>query len=133
MIVYHIFVAEADPRGSVIKIMGKRGFEEQHDPEILPGGNILAASRGRPERAAEIDSKCVMVNRASGLSVAERLRQVIEAAEMRELRGNVFGITVSQGLCSYKLGDDVYSLISRTDNALYRAKQRGRNRVEAAT
>lgn len=68
-----------------------------------------------------------------GLSVAERLRQVIEAAEMRELQGNVFSITVSQGFCSYKRGDNIYSLIARTDSALYRAKQKGRNRVEATT
>jgi len=72
-------------------------------------------------------------NLPRGLSVAERLRQVIEAAEMRELQGNVFSITVSQGFCSYERGEDIFSLIARTDNALYRAKQKGRNRVEATT
>jgi two-component system cell cycle response regulator len=67
----------------------------------------------------------------SGLRVGERLRSVIEATEMKAPWGNVFGITVSQGLSGYMPGDDVYSLIARTDNALYRAKQKGRNRVEA--
>jgi len=67
------------------------------------------------------------------LIVAERLRNAIEAAEMRDSEGNMFGITVSQGVSSYKPGEDKQSLISRADDALYRAKQNGRNRVETST
>lgn len=62
--------------------------------------------------------------------VAERIRNIIEAVEMRGSDGNVFGITVSQGISSYKPGDDKEALISRADEALYRAKENGRNRVE---
>jgi len=67
---------------------------------------------------------------SSGLKVAERIRKAIEAADMNDSEGNLFRITVSQGLSSYKPGEDLYSLISRADAALYRAKQNGRNRVE---
>jgi len=70
---------------------------------------------------------------SSALIVAERLRNAIEAAEMRDSEGNMFGITVSQGVSSYKPGEDKQSLISRADDALYRAKQNGRNRVETST
>lgn len=70
---------------------------------------------------------------SSALIVAERLRNAIEAAEMRGSEGNMFGITVSQGVSSYKPGEDKQSLISRADDALYRAKQNGRNRVETST
>ncbi len=70
---------------------------------------------------------------SSALIVAERLRSAIEAAEMRDFEGNMFGITVSQGVSSYKPGEDKQSLISRADDALYRAKQNGRNRVETST
>ena len=70
---------------------------------------------------------------SSALIVAERLRNAIEAAEMRDFEGNTFGITVSQGVSSYKPGEDKQSLISRADDALYRAKQNGRNRVETST
>ncbi|TRZ96990.1 MAG: diguanylate cyclase [Dehalococcoidia bacterium] len=70
---------------------------------------------------------------SSALIVAERLRKAIETAEMRGSEGNTFGITVSQGVSSYKLGEDAVSLISRADDALYRAKQNGRNRVETST
>ncbi len=64
------------------------------------------------------------------LLVAERIRKSIEATKITDLKGNVFNITVSQGLVSYKLGDDIHSIVSRADNALYRAKAEGRNRVE---
>jgi predicted signal transduction protein with EAL and GGDEF domain len=39
------------------------------------------------------------------------------------------GITVSIGLSSTELGRDLSDLLRRADNALYRAKARGRNRV----
>ncbi len=69
---------------------------------------------------------------ASALNVAERIRRAIEAEEMKDSRGNVFHITVSQGLSCYRPGEDVYSLISRADAALYKAKESGRNRVETS-
>jgi len=68
---------------------------------------------------------------SSALIVAERLRKAIETAEMRDSGGDTFGITVSQGVSSYKPGEDELALVSRSDDALYRAKQNGRNRVEA--
>jgi two-component system cell cycle response regulator len=66
----------------------------------------------------------------SASDVAERIRKVIERAEMRDSAGNVFSITVSQGLSGWEPGEDAYSLISRADEALYKAKENGRNRVE---
>ena len=62
--------------------------------------------------------------------VAERIRSIIEMTKMKDFVGNTFSITVSQGISSCEPGDDVYSLISRADEALYRAKENGRNRVE---
>jgi len=67
---------------------------------------------------------------SSAMVVAERIRNIIENAEMKESAGNVFAITVSQGLSSWEQGEDVHSLISRADEALYKAKENGRNRVE---
>lgn len=67
---------------------------------------------------------------SSALVVAERIRIVIENAEMKDSAENVFAITVSQGLSGWEPGEDVHSLISRADEALYTAKENGRNRVE---
>jgi len=67
---------------------------------------------------------------SSALVLAERIRGIIESAEMKDSAGNVFAITVSLGLSSWEPGEDDHSLISRTDEALYKAKENGRNRVE---
>lgn len=69
---------------------------------------------------------------AGGVMVAERLRQsVLEypfPAPMEHLT-----VTVSAGVATYPspLVDSVDSLFRQADEALYRAKQGGRNRVEA--
>lgn len=39
-------------------------------------------------------------------------------------------ITISQGITHYQSGETLEEIIKRTDNALYRAKERGRNRIE---
>lgn len=62
--------------------------------------------------------------------VAQRIRRMIETAEMKDSAGNVFSITVSQGLAGWDPGEDAHSLIYRADEALYKAKENGRNRVE---
>lgn len=67
---------------------------------------------------------------ASAWVVAERLRTIIEQVEMKDSAGNVFAITVSQGLAGWERGEDTSSLISRADEALYKAKEKGRNRVQ---
>jgi len=69
---------------------------------------------------------------SSAVDVAERVRKAIEAVEMKDSEGNVFSVTVSEGVSSYKRAEDERSLISRADGALYRAKENGRNRVEAS-
>ncbi len=53
------FIAEVDQQGAVVRTIGEGILLEQHDPEILPNGNILATSlpRGRPHSAVEIDPK----------------------------------------------------------------------------
>jgi diguanylate cyclase (GGDEF)-like protein len=69
-------------------------------------------------------------NLSSSWGVAERLRTIIEKTEMKDSAGNVFAITVSQGLAGWERDEDATSLISRADEALYKAKEKGRNRVQ---
>ncbi|ABD89064.1 diguanylate cyclase (GGDEF domain) [Rhodopseudomonas palustris BisB18] len=66
---------------------------------------------------------------ATARLVAEKLRQAIEQSGF-DLAGT---ITCSFGVSIYVEGDSVDSLVARTDNALYRAKMNGRNRVEYAS
>lgn len=55
-------------------------------------------------------------------------RKLINKSTGKEL----CGITVSLGVAEYILGESIESLIERTDQGLYRAKENGRNRVEEA-
>ncbi len=63
--------------------------------------------------------------------LAERIRQVVAAARV-EIANTQVSVTVSIGI-SQRLDSDISEdeVIVRADNALYRAKSRGRNRVES--
>jgi len=64
------------------------------------------------------------------MALAERLRQHIEMVEFE----TVGKITVSIGVAQAITGDESRRrLLERADQAMYRAKQSGRNRVEAAS
>ncbi|MGV7210753.1 GGDEF domain-containing protein [Oxalobacteraceae bacterium A2-2] len=60
--------------------------------------------------------------------MAERLRAAI-AAEPLQAEGHEVGLTVSVGLALAEPGEDWEALLRRADQALYLAKQSGRNRV----
>lgn len=64
--------------------------------------------------------------------VAERLRQGVEGLRVRS-NGHDFGFTLSVGatVCA-PAGESFEAALRRADAALYRAKQRGRNRVVVA-
>jgi diguanylate cyclase (GGDEF)-like protein/PAS domain S-box-containing protein len=64
---------------------------------------------------------------ADAAALAERIRSSIEAAIM----GQAIRVTVSIGCSSYRKGDDIDALVNRADQALYGAKEGGRNRVRA--
>ena len=64
----------------------------------------------------------------SGVSLAEKLREETAAADF----GEAGDISISVGVTSFRTDDDRDSLIRRVDAALYKAKARGRNRVERA-
>lgn len=68
----------------------------------------------------------------SALVVAERLRAAVEAAApLPELQGR--GMCVSAGVAVVGAGDaDAAQVLARADQALYGAKQAGRNRVQVA-
>lgn len=61
---------------------------------------------------------------------AERLRQLIEARKFLQSEEN-FSVTASLGCTTYRPKEELSQMISRADEALYRAKNSGRNRVEA--
>ena len=69
---------------------------------------------------------------AGGVTVAEHLREYVQAISFKPPMKNLT-VTVSAGVATFPSAqvDDVDSLIRQADEALYRAKQNGRNRVVA--
>jgi diguanylate cyclase (GGDEF)-like protein len=64
------------------------------------------------------------------LEVAERLRQAVESAGIKLADGSIVRFTISIGVASSGATDDkVEKALKRADDALYRAKNEGRNRV----
>ncbi|RJQ49847.1 MAG: sensor domain-containing diguanylate cyclase [Nitrospiraceae bacterium] len=62
-------------------------------------------------------------------AVAERFRSAIEHQE-NNFDGNLIKVTISLGVAEFKVEmESPHSLIKKTDEALYRAKREGRNRI----
>jgi diguanylate cyclase (GGDEF)-like protein len=66
---------------------------------------------------------------ACPLGAFERVRRAM-AGKPCEFRGTELTVTVSQGIAAWTPGDRVDDLLRKADEALYRAKRNGRNRVE---
>jgi len=60
--------------------------------------------------------------------VLERMRQQVASTPIL-FHGHAIQLTVSIGVAGYRTGDNVDGVLYRADNALYRAKATGRNRI----
>ena len=63
---------------------------------------------------------------SEALIACERMREAIEKIEI-EVEGKTLSVTVSQGLAEVTPADDIASIVRRADEALYAAKDAGRN------
>lgn len=90
----------------------------------LRAGDVLARYGG--------EEFCIIMHgtpREGARVVAERICNVLEQRSWQNL-GIHHSITVSVGVSSYRDPDDtIFDLMQRTDQALYQAKRKGRNRV----
>jgi len=65
------------------------------------------------------------------LSVAERLRNRVAGINISAENGELVRVTMTGGVADLLPGDTLKSLIERADQALYRAKQGGKNQIQA--
>jgi len=70
---------------------------------------------------------------AAAMAVAERVRASVEAHAFEAADGSLLRLTVSAGVASFGLhGESGEGLLDAADQAMYRAKSQGRNRVCSA-
>jgi two-component system cell cycle response regulator len=67
-----------------------------------------------------------------GAAVAERARRAIELRGIHAPDGTFVPVTASFGVAAFPDGSDVDGLVAAADEALYRAKRAGKNRVASA-
>ena len=63
-----------------------------------------------------------------GMKLAERIRKAVESTKFTYKEKQIW-VTVSLGITEYIRGQDLTQLFERADQALYRAKESGRNRI----
>jgi diguanylate cyclase (GGDEF)-like protein len=116
------------------KQVNDRHGHEHGDQALAIVGQVLTASIRASDFAARYGGEEFLIllpdtDRGGAVEVAEKIRQAIEHAEMPVIGG----LTGSLGVAA--LPEDALDpdqLIRKADRALYAAKARGRNRVEAA-
>jgi diguanylate cyclase (GGDEF)-like protein len=69
---------------------------------------------------------------AGGAQLSERIRQTLERRRIPVEDGDPISITASFGVASFLRAGSRERLLAAADEALYRAKRAGRNRVESA-
>ena len=61
-------------------------------------------------------------------AIANKLRKLIESSKFKDISD----VTASFGIACYEENDNEESLFNRADKALYKAKKKGRNRIEVS-
>jgi two-component system, cell cycle response regulator len=64
-----------------------------------------------------------------GAQVAERIRELLEGADIKDGNGDAIPVTASFGVAAYATGETLEQVVDRADRAMYLAKSGGRNRV----
>ena len=66
--------------------------------------------------------------------IAERVRAAVDETlfKVQGKSESEIHLTISIGITTLMLGDDINNLLTRSDHALYQAKENGRNRIEVA-
>lgn len=114
-----------DQFGHIAGDMVLRAVAGQLQASVRPGD--FAARYGGEEMTLMLPDTPL----AGAVVAAERLRVRIAALSVTGPAGEALPtVTVSLGVATWRLGEAMASLVDRADDALYRAKHAGRDRVE---
>jgi diguanylate cyclase (GGDEF)-like protein len=130
----------AGGRGAAVCLVDLDGFKEVNDRDgHLAGDGVLkdvagalAAAVRETDTVARLggDEFAVLARTAPDLPgelLAERLRAAVAVV------GAGRGVTASVGVATLSAGDDVEAVLHRADEAMYRAKSSGGNRVDVSS
>jgi len=101
--------------------------------QVVKACNIKLRTEDFLARYGGEEFVCLLINQNVDQAsiVAERLREGVENLDIREGKVSI-KTTISLGIADSKYCNTPEELIKMADNALYQAKQNGRNRVEKA-
>jgi len=104
------------------------------DQVLAAVGAMLQTQLRHPDTAARWGGEEFVValrstDEAGAVQVADRVRLALQALEIGE-PAKTIRVTASIGAAQYAPGESVEDLTERADQAMYRAKLGGRNRVE---
>ncbi len=97
-------------------------------------GRVIQGSLRRYDLAARFGGEEFAVllpntGREAAHAVAARIREQLETSEVEIAEGRMLGVTASLGVAERMPGEEIAEMIRRADDALYRAKDEGRNRI----
>jgi len=92
--------------------------------ELLRDNDVLGRTGGE-----EFLAVLPNANLDQAIQVAKRLQQEVDLKQYTEIESEL-NATISVGVTEFKHGEHMDEFIRRVDEALYQAKENGRNRVE---
>lgn len=92
--------------------------------ELLRDNDLLGRTGGE-----EFLAVLPNANLDQAIQVAKRLQQEVDLKQYTEIESDL-NATISVGVTEYKHGENMDEFLRRVDEALYQAKENGRNRVE---
>jgi diguanylate cyclase (GGDEF)-like protein len=138
------FERQTDKNGLSIALIDIDHFKKFNDTYGHNAGNVVLAGVAKEigKLVRKMDLACryggeefvVILSKCDpeGIQIfAERMRAAIAATTFETDAGKL-SVTVSIGCTSHQANDSYETLFKRADQALYRAKESGRNRVELA-
>jgi two-component system cell cycle response regulator len=117
-------------------------FKQINDKRGHAAGDMVLSAMGKLLKAAV--RSCDIVARwggeefvlvlpstslAGAEQLADRIRVLVEHADIKNGDGDVIPVTASFGVANYTAGETVEQIVDRADRAMYQAKSNGRNRV----
>ena len=103
----------------------------------LTGDNLLKATAELLDGHCDEDSivgrwggdEFIIITPGKTLMDAASMAESIQDDYRRKIREKGYDLTVSLGVCEYRSGDDIESIIMRGDKAVYKAKESGKDQL----